>query len=113
MLRIALGIIVWCIGFQVSHAQTSTGQLAGKYWLYLKENNLKTEEYFEIKPDGASFSLTWPDQSICRLVPDAGNAYHLECHNEKLQIVFEETPDKKIKGFVIVVANERMYGLKE
>jgi hypothetical protein len=87
--------------------------MAGKYWLYLKENNLKTEEYFEIKPEGAAFSLTWPDQSVCKLVPDAGNTYHLECHNEKLQIVFEETPDKKIKGFVIVVANERMYGLKD
>jgi hypothetical protein len=111
MFRVILGMLIWGMCVQVGQAQTST--LTGKYWLFIKEANLKTEEYFEIKPDGQAYTITWPDHSVCKLVPDAGNSYHLECKDEKMKIEFDEAADKKIKGFAIVLANEKMYGVKD
>ncbi len=113
MLQVILGIFALCMNIQVSQAQFAPNQLAGKYWLYIKDADMKTEEYFEIRPEGSSYSLTWPDKSICKLIPDASTAYHLECHEEKMKIIFEETADKRIKGFTIELAGSKMYGLKE
>lgn len=114
MRRFVLGLLVVSVCIQVYAQNAFSGvQLVGKYWLYIKDADLKTEEYFEIKHgEGQSYVLVWPDQSMCKLLPEGGAAYHLECKDEKLKIIFDETVDKKIKGFTIHLANEKMYGLK-
>lgn len=107
----ALLILVSCTGFV--KAQIPANQLVGKYWLYIKDANLKTDEYFEIKPgDGQTYVFTWPDHSSCKLSFETGTSYHLECKDEKLKVTFEEDASKKIKGFTLHLSNEKMYGMK-
>ncbi|MDJ1473499.1 hypothetical protein QNI19_17270 [Cytophagaceae bacterium DM2B3-1] len=112
MFRFAFIILVFftCAGF--TRAQISANQLVGKYWLYLKEANQKTDEFFEIKPgEGQNYVFIWPDQSSCKLVPESASSYRLDCKDEKLQVTFE-TDGSKIKGFTLHSASSPMYGLK-